>query len=157
MTGLSLLDAAALLFVLFRVGRAYRKSLGESLHGLIALLLLIALFLGFRMAREVRTLFGEAADLMQTIPGMGTKLLVIVGAWYAMRLLRTRSGDWIEKAMPRRLHRRLVPVSEGLRALLLIGLLAWLADGLFSGPPQSAPLLIQGVRLGDAWLVQGLQ
>jgi hypothetical protein len=157
MTGLSLLDAVAVLFVLYRIGRANSRSLGESLHALIALLLLVALFLGFRMAREVRALLGEAADLLQTIPGLGSKLLIIVGAWYLMRLLRTRSGNWMEQAVPRRLHRRLTPLSEGLRALLLVGLLAWVTAGLFSGPPQSVPLLVQGVRLGDAWVLRFLQ
>jgi hypothetical protein len=157
MTGLSLLDAAAVLFVLYRVGRANGRSLGESLHALIALLLLIALFLGFRMAREVRALLGETVDLLQTIPGLGSKVLIIVGAWYLTHLLRTRSGNWMERAVPRHLHRRLTPFSEGLRALLLVGFLAWLTSGLFSGPPQSTPLLVQGVRLGDAWMLEFLQ
>jgi hypothetical protein len=157
MTGHSLLDAAAGLFVLYRVGRANSRSLGESLHALIALLLLVALFLGFRMAREVRALLGEAADMLQAIPGLGSKVLVIVGAWFLMRLLRTRSGNWMEKTVPRRLHRRLTPLSEGLRALLLVGFLAWLTSGLFSGPPRSAPLLVQGVRLGEAWVLPFLQ
>lgn len=154
MTGLSVLDAAALLFVLYRIGRATGRSLGESLHSLIGLLLLIGLFLGFRMARELRLLLGEAADLLQALPGLGTKLLVIIGAWYLMRLLRTRSGDWIEHRVSRRFHRRLVPIAEGLRALLLVGFLAWLGEGLFGEPPQTAPMLIQGARAGDAWVMQ---
>ena len=74
MVGLSLLDAAALLFVVFRIVRARTRSLGESLHALIALLLLIGLFLGFRMTRELRAVLSEAADLLQAIPGLGTVL-----------------------------------------------------------------------------------
>jgi hypothetical protein len=157
MTGLSLIDALALLFVVFQIVRASRRSLGESLHALIALTLLVGLFLGFRMAREIRALLGEAADLLQAIPGLGTKLLVIVGAWYLMRLLRTRSGDWLEGAVPKRAHRRLIPISEGVRALLLVGFLAWLTEGFFSTPPQPRPLLIDAVRSGDAWVMQALQ
>lgn len=152
MPDLALLDAVVLLFLLYRVGRAGRRTLGESLHALVSLLLLVALFLGFRMAREVRGLLGGMADTMQAIPGLGTKLLVIVAAWYLMRLLRERSGHWIGRSIPESAHRRLLPVSEGLRALLLAGFLVWLAEGWFDKPPAPAPLAVELVRDGDRWL-----
>lgn len=157
MIGPSLLDAFALLFVVYRIARANGRPLGESLHTLLALMLVVGLFLGFRMTREVRAVLGEAVDLLQAIPGLGTKLLVIVGAWLLLRLLRRRSGEWLENAIPRRLQARILPVTEGVRAVLLAGLIAWLAEGFFDGPPQTAPKLVRGVRLGDAWIAQRLQ
>ncbi len=154
MTDLALIDAIILLFVLFRIGRAQRTTLGESLHALIALLLLVGLFLGFRMTSELRGLLNGVADLMQAIPGLGSKLLIILGAWYLLRLLRRRSGLWIEAAVPRKLHRRILPVIEGLRAALLAGFLVWLTEGWFDGPRQDTPLIVQGVRIGDAWVAR---
>lgn len=156
-TGLSLVDAVALIFVGYRVARANARPLGESLHGLIALLLLVGLFLGFRMASEMRALVGEAANVMQAIPGFGTKLLVILAAWYLMRRLRTRSGFWIESAIPRRLHAKIVPVVEGLRAALMVGFIAWLAEDLFDQRSPATPWLVQRVRAGDAWIAGLLQ
>lgn len=154
MTDLTLIDAVVLLFVLFRIGRARNTTLGDSLHALIALLLIVALFLGFRMTNELRGLLSGVVDLMQGIPGLGSKLLIIIGAWYLMRLLRRRSGLWIEAAVPRQAHRRILPVIEGLRAALLAGFLVWLAEGWFDGPPQDTPLIVHGVRIGDAWVAR---
>lgn len=156
-TGLSLVDAVALVFVGYRVARANARPLGESLHGLIALLLLVGLFLGVRMASEMRALVGEAANVVRAIPGFGTKLLVILAAWYLMRRLRTRSGFWIELAIPRRLHAKIVPVVEGLRAALMVGSIAWLAEDLFDERSPATPWLVQRVRAGDASIAGLLQ
>ena len=134
-----------------------RRPLGDSLHGLIALLLLIGLFLGLRMHRELRGLLGDLADSMQAIPGLGSKLLVVVAAWYLMRLIRRRSGAWIEAGVPRRLHSRITPLSEGPRAILLAGFVLWLAEGWFDGPPWTLPKAVQAVRVGDTWLKSQLQ
>jgi hypothetical protein len=154
MTGLGLIDAAALLFLAVRVGRASHRRLGESVHGMFAWLLLVGLALGFRLASELRQVLGTAADWLQAVPGLGTKLLIIVGAWYIMRLLRTRSGDWIQQAVPARLHGRLLPFTEAGRALLIIGLLAWLVEGLFPDPPSPAPYLVELVRVIDRGLTR---
>jgi len=152
MLNLTLIDALVFLYVLATVVRARGRTLGESLHGLIALLLLIGLFIGLRMTGEIRQLLGGLAQSMQAVPGLGAKLLIIIGAWYLMRLLRKRSGYWIESAIPRRVHARLLPISEGLRALLLAGFVMWLAEGWFDGPPQTTPIVVDAVRAGDAWL-----
>jgi hypothetical protein len=154
MLDLTLIDAFALLYIIYRVARARSRSLGDSLHDLVALLLLIALVIGLRMTSELRQLLDGVAVSMQAVPGLGSKLLVIVGAWYLMRLLRKRSGYWIENAIPRRLHRHLAPVTEGVRALLLVAFLAWLVEGWFDGPRQATPKLVQAVRVVDAWLVE---
>jgi hypothetical protein len=152
MLDLTLIDAIALLYLVFRVVRGRTRSLGDSLHDLIALLLLVALIIGLRMTGELRQLLDGVATSMQAVPGLGSKLLVVVGAWYLMRLLRKRSGYWIEQGIPRRLHRRITPIAEGLRALLLVAFVAWLVEGWFDGPPRAAPKLVQAVRFGDAWI-----
>ncbi|MCP5298413.1 MAG: hypothetical protein H6954_01790 [Chromatiaceae bacterium] len=145
-------DAVALLFVLFAGVRGRRRALGDSLHSLTSLLLLIALFMGFRMTGELRQLLGGLADAMRAVPGLGGKLLIIVAAWYLMRVLRQRSGYWVERAIPFRLHARITPIAEGLRAALLAGFIAWLGEGWFDDPPRDTPLIVQGVRIGDAWV-----
>ncbi|MCB1802108.1 MAG: hypothetical protein KDI82_10520 [Gammaproteobacteria bacterium] len=150
MTELTLLDAAVLAFFALSIVRARTRALGDSLHDMIALLLLIALFMGFRMASELRQVLGGIAEAMRAIPGLGSKLLIIVGAWYLMRLLRKRSGYWIEKTVPRHMHRKITPVSEGLRAALLAGFVVWLAEGWFDGPAHSPPKVVQAVRAGEA-------
>ena len=151
MTELTLTDALVALFVLVRIVGARSRALGESLHGLIALLLLVALFLGFRMTREIRGLLNDLADMMQAVPGLGAKLLIIVAAWYLMRLIRRQSGRLIEAGIPSGWHARLLPLTEGLRAALLAGFVLWLSESWFD-PGHRAPLSVQGVRLGDAWV-----
>jgi hypothetical protein len=157
MLALSLLDAAVLLFIVFRVVRSSSRTLGESLHNLIALLLIVALFLGFRMTREIRGLLSDMADMMQAIPGLGTRVLIIIGAWYLMRLLRQRSAYWIEHAIPSTRHKGITRASEGLRAVLLAGFLLWLAEGWFDRPPARVPVVVEWVRAGDLWLENQLQ
>jgi len=154
MPELALLDAVVILFLLYRIGRARSTMLGDSLHGLLSIVLLIALFLGFRVAREMREVVAGVVDLMQAVPGLGSKLLVIVAAWYLLRLLRERSGYWIQQAVPKKQHPRLLPISEGLRSLLLVGFVLWLAEGWFDKPPAATPLAIDLVRSGDTWLDQ---
>lgn len=149
MLDLTLIDAAALLYVLYSVARARSRSLGDALHDLFALLLLIGLFLGFRAASEMRGVLSEIADMMRTVPGIGSKVLIVIAAWYLLRLLRKRTGYWIEQAVPNGSHRALLPLAEGLRALLLVGFIAWLAEGLFDPPPSPVPKIIEWVRAGD--------
>ena len=62
----ALIDAAIVLFLLYRIGRARSAKLGDSLHSLGSLLLLIALFLGFRIAREMRGLVAGVVDLVRS-------------------------------------------------------------------------------------------
>jgi hypothetical protein len=157
MLDLSLLDAAVLLYVLLLVARSGSRQLGESLHDLIALLLVVGLFLGFRMAREVRGLLSGVAELMQAIPGLGTRILIIVGAWYLMRLIRQQSASWIEQAVPGARRKGLTRISEGSRALLLAGFLVWLAEGLFDEPPATVPAAVTAVRTGEAWVTRWLR
>jgi hypothetical protein len=152
MTELTLLDAAVLVFIVFSVVRGRSRTLGDSLHGLIALLLVIGLFLSFRLASELRLVLGGLGETMRAIPGLGSKLLIIVAAWYLMRLLRRQSGLWIEKVVPSRLHGQITPISEGLRAALLAGFLVWLAEGLFEHAGPGLPKVVHAVRAGDAWL-----
>ena len=152
MLDLTLIDAVAVLYVLYSIARARSRSLGDALHDLLALLLLIGLFLGFRAASEMRGVLNEAADMMRTVPGLGSKILIVVAAWYLLRLLRNRTGYWIEKALPTGSHRALLPLAEGLRALLLVGFIAWLAEGLFDPPPSPAPKIVEWVRAGDRLL-----
>lgn len=154
MLDLTLPDALALLFVSFAVVRSRSRPLGDSLHSLIALLLVIALFMGLRMAGEMRQLLGGLAEAMRAISGLGSRLLVIIGAWYLLRLLRKRSGYWIERAIPGSMHRRITPFSEGLRAALLAGFVAWLAEGWYTNSRQDTPLIVHGVRIGDAWVAR---
>jgi hypothetical protein len=157
MWDLALIDAAVLLYVLLLVARSGSRKLGESLHDLIALLLIMGLFLGFRMAREIRGVLADMAELVQAIPGLGSRLLVIVGAWYLMRLIRQRSAFWIEQAIPGTRHKGLTRISEGVRAVLLAGFLVWLAEGLFDQPPARVPLAVDLVRHGEDWIERMLQ
>jgi hypothetical protein len=157
MWDLSLIDAAVLLYVLLLVARSGSRKLGESLHDLIALVLIVGLFLGFRMAREIRGLLAGMAELMQAIPGLGSRILVIVGAWYLMRLIRQRSAFWIEQTIPGNRHKGLTRISEGIRAALLAGFLVWLAEGLFDEPPAPVPLVVEAVRQGEDWIERMLQ
>ena len=149
MLDLTLIDAAALLYVLYSVARSRSRSLGDALHDLLALLLLVGLFLGFRAASEMRGVISEVAEIMRTVPGLGSKLLIVIAAWYLLRLLRKKTGYWIGQAVPKRLHRALLPLAEGLRAVVLVGFIAWLAEGLFDPPPAQVPALIEWARVGD--------
>ena len=59
----------------------------------LSTILLIGLFFGLRMSRELRGLLADVADLFQVVPGLGSRLLILVGAWYLLRLLRRHSGS----------------------------------------------------------------
>ena len=157
MLDLSLLDAAVLLYLVLLVGRAGSRRLGESLHDLIALVLIVGLFLGFRMAREIRSLLSDLAELMNAIPGLGSRILIIAGTWYLMRLVRQHSASWIEQAVPGTRRKGLTRISEGLRALLFTGFLVWLAEGLFDEPPATVPVAVTAVRTAEDWIEQMLQ
>ena len=151
MLNITLLDAVVVLFVLWRLARGFRRPLGESLHDLIGLLLLLGLFFGFRMAGEIRALLAGTSAWLEIAPSLGAKLLMIVGAWYLLRLLRRRAGGWLEGVLPRRGHRPATIVSEGARALLLVGFLLWLVEGWFEPFGPGIPQSVQAVRLVDAY------
>ncbi len=152
MLELTLLDALAILFVFFRLARSHDKALGDSLHNLIALSLIVALLMGLRLTSEIRDLLGDMAGFINTIPGFGSKLLIVILAWYLMRLLRKRAAYWIEEGVPDALHRPLTRWSETLRALLLVGLVTWLAEGWFAPSGPGSPMVVKAVRQGDAWI-----
>jgi hypothetical protein len=157
MLDLSLIDAGVLLFVAFSVLRGRSRRLGDSLHALIALLLIIGLFLGLRMNREIRDMLGGVAESLNAVPGLGSKLLVVIGAWYLMHLLRQQSGNLIGRAIPTGWHSRIRPLVDGTRAALLAGFLIWLVEGWIDAPPQNLPVAVQAVRAGDNWIRQQLQ
>lgn len=151
MLNITLLDALVVLFVLWRLARGLRRPLGESLHDLIGLLLLLGLFFGFRMAAEIRAVLAGTAAWLDIAPSLGAKLLMIVGAWYLLRLFRRRAGAWLEGILPRRSHRAGSVACEGLRALLLVGFLLWLFEGWFDPFGPDVPQSVQAVRLVDAY------
>ena len=157
MFGLTLPDAAAVLYLVWRVVHARKVGLGDSLHGLLTLVLLIALFLGFRITRELRELLGNLADAMQAIPGLGSKLGVIGGAWYLSRLLREQTAYWIERRVPAHLHRRTTALSEALRAGLLTGFIAWLAQGWYEPATSDVPYIVQALWVSRSWTDDLLQ
>jgi hypothetical protein len=152
MQHLTLLDALAILFILLRIARAGSKSLGESLQALVALTLLAALLFGLRVTDQVRELLSGLAGFMQSVPGLGSRMLIVVAAWYLMRLVRKRLGDALQSVTPERWHRRLTLFSEGLRALLLAALLIWLVEPWLapSGPGTARSVL--AVRAADRWI-----
>ena len=152
MLNISLLDAIAVVFIAFRLLRANRRNLGNSLHSLISISLLGVLLLGFRIASQLRGALGRIADFMSTVPGLGSKVLIILLAWYLIHLLRKKIAYWLEAALPESSHKTVTFISELLRTLILIILIAWLTENWFS-PNNDAPLIIQWVRLGDYWLL----
>ncbi|MCU7959722.1 MAG: hypothetical protein KZQ58_06925 [gamma proteobacterium symbiont of Bathyaustriella thionipta] len=152
MLNISLLDAIALVFIALRLLRAGRKNLGESLHSLITISLLAALLLGFRVASQLRGALSSMADFMSAVPGLGSKLLIILLAWYLIHILRKKIAYWLEAALPKSTHETITFISELLRTLILIILIAWLTENWF-GPQQDAPLIVQWVRMGDDWLL----
>ena len=141
-----MLDFLILIFLVLRVRAASRKKLGEALHALLSLMLLVGLFLGFRVTDEVRYLLNELADAVALASGLGWKLALLVAAWYAMRLLRKRAGYWLEAAMPEGWGKPVTLASEALRSLLLMGFLVWLAESWFA-EGGDAPYSVQCVRL----------
>lgn len=149
---LTLFDALVILFVLLRVARARGKSLGESLQKLIALTLLAALLLGLRVTSRVRDLLSGLAGFLESVPGLGSRLLIVVAAWYLMRLVRERLGGALESIAPQRWRTPIALFSEGLRALLLAALLIWLAEPWLgaSGPGTARSVL--AVRAADHWV-----
>lgn len=152
MAELTLLDALIVLFILFKVSRAGQVELGNTLHGLIALLLLIALFLGLRVNGQVRDVLGGLAGFMDAVPGIGSKLLLILAAWFVMRTIRERLGHFLEGLTPQNARRPLTYFAEGLRTLLLVGFILWIVEPWLapSGPGTSRAVFL--VRSGDAWV-----
>lgn len=157
MAELTLLDAAIVLFILFKVSRAGQAELGNVLHAVVALLLLIALLLGLRLNGQLRDVLGGLAGLMEAVPGIGSKLLVILAAWFAMRLVREKLGHFLESLTPQKARRPLTFFAEGLRTLLLVGFILWIVEPWLapSGPGTSRAVLM--VRTGDAWVARLLR
>lgn len=144
---LTLIDALIIIFILFKALKPAKVSLGSSIHGLIAVSLIIALILGLRLNAEMRDLLSGIANYMDVIPGLGSKLLIILASWYLMRLIRDRLGTWIEAAVP---EQNLAPVTrytEVIRSVLLISLILWIIEGFFD---DNVPLSVQGVRYIDS-------
>lgn len=129
--------------------KSRQKPLGDSLHGLISLSLIAALLIGFRLASQTRELLTDISQALHTIPGLGSKLLIIVLAWYLMRLIRKRLGYWIEHSIPSRFHKQITVISEILRTLLLISLLIWIFEGWFADYGPDLPLSVQIIRQLD--------
>jgi hypothetical protein len=148
---LTLLDALIILFVLFKTFKPPSVSLGDSLHGLISILLIIALILGLKINNEMRGLVAGVADMMSIIPGLGSKLLVIIAAWYVMRLIRKKLGYWIEGIIPKIKHQPITRISEVIRAVLLVALLLWVFEGFFETDADT-PIAVYGVRALDQWV-----
>lgn len=156
MTHLSLLDALVLLFLAWRISRAGKLGLGNSLHGLIALILIVALFLGLRIAAGLRELLSDMAGFINTVPGLGSRLLIVLAAWYLMRLLRERLGEWLESLTPPSRRVGLARLSEALRAVLLCALLIWLIEGWLAPTGPDTGLAVSWVRAADVWVVENL-
>ncbi|NNJ92198.1 MAG: hypothetical protein HKP55_11020 [Gammaproteobacteria bacterium] len=148
---LTLLDALIILFVLFKTFKPPSVSLGDSLHGLISIVLIIALILGLKLNTEMRGLVAGVADMMSIIPGLGSKLLVIIAAWYVMRLIRKKLGYWIEGIIPKTKHKAITRISEVIRSVLLVALLLWVFEGFFETSADT-PVAVNGVRALDYWV-----
>lgn len=125
---------------------ASKRTLGDALHDLISLTLIIGLFIGFRLSGEVRALLGNLADAIAIIPGLGSRLLLIIIAWIIMRIIRKRVSYWIEDSLPQRTRQSATFYVEGFRALLFSAFILWLTDSWFSTDPAQAPLSVQAVR-----------
>jgi len=157
MTDPSLIDAIVILFIAFKITRANSVSLGDSLHGLIAILLILSLLMGLQLASQLKGVLTGMAEFLQTIPGLGAKLLIAVGAWYLMRFIRTKLGYWLESVIPNKSHKPTTFGSEGFRALLLAVLVIWLFKGWFSDNPNESPTIVNLVRSGDAWFAENFK
>jgi len=152
MTELSLLDAIIILFILFKVSRAGQASLGNTLHSLIALSLLVALFLGLRLSSQLREALGGLSGFAEAVPGLGSRVLIIVLAWYLMRMIRERLGQFLEDLTPQPWRRKLTYVAEGLRTALLAAFILWIVEPWLA-PNESQPShAVMMVRAGDAWV-----
>ena len=152
---LTLLDALIILFVVFKTFKPNTVSLGDSLHGLISILLIIALILGLKLNSEMRGIVAGVTDMMSLIPGLGSKLLVIVVAWFLMKLIRKKLGYWIESMIPQNRHKSISRISEVTRAILLVALLLWVFEGFFEAGADT-PVAVTGVRALDHWVSYGI-
>lgn len=157
MLDLSLIDAIAILFIGFKISRAHSVSLGDSLHGLIAILLILSLLMGLQLASQLKGVLTGMAEFLQTIPGLGTKLLIAVGTWYLMRFIRTKLGYWLESVIPNESHKPITYSSETLRAAFLVVLVVWLFKGWFPENPNESPAIVNLIRSGDTWIAENLK
>lgn len=154
MTELTLLDALIILFVLLRMTRIRQAELGESLHQLIALLLIVALFLGMRLGAQMRDLVSGVAGIFESVPGLGSRILIILLAWYLMRLIRTRLGHALESIIPIRAHRPITWVSETARALLLAGFIVWIIEPWLGDDAPNSSQAVKVIRAADQWIAE---
>lgn len=157
MTELSLLDAIIILFLLFKVSRAGQLGLGNTLHSLIALSLLAALLLGLRLSSELRDLVGGLAGFADAVPGIGSRLLIIILAWYLMRLIRERLGELLESLTPERWRKPLTYLAEGLRAALLVGIVLWIVEPWLAPPASQPSQAVNMVRAADHWVERQIE
>lgn len=157
MLDLSLIDIAFIMFIIFKITRANSASLGDSLHGLIAILLILSLLMGLQLGAELKGALTGLAEFLQTIPGLGIKLLIAIATWYLMRFIRTKLGYWLESVIPTTSHRTITYVSEAFRALLLAFLVVWLFKGWFSTDPGENPNIVNYVRKVDTWFAENIR
>ena len=146
-----MLDGLFLGFVVFRTVRAGGRVLARSLHGLVSLVLLVSLFLGLQLDARLRDLLAGIVSPADAAPGLGGRLLVVAGAWYLMRLARTRLGGLLEAAVPARRQRPTLFTIEALRASLLAALVVWIMEPLFEANHPGTPVSVRTVRIVDNW------
>ena len=92
-----MLDMLVAAYIGFRTLRAGGRELGRALHGLVSLSLLIALFRGLRLDARLRDLLKGIVAVADAAPGLGSGLLILLGAWYLMRLVRNHLGTILER------------------------------------------------------------
>ncbi len=145
MNKLALLDLVILVFVALRTIRARYRSVGDSLHGLIGLLLLLGLLMGARMDHWLKHALTNAADKLGLPPGLGLSLLLIVAVWLLMRVLRHNLAGWLQSLIPPRLAKAVTITSELCKALLVSVLMVTVLQWFY--PQQGAlPLVIIWIR-----------
>lgn len=144
---LTWLDVLLLLLLIWRVKAAASKRLGDSLSELFALLLLVGLFLGFRMAGELRELLGDLAQGVDWQTGIGGKLLIVLLAWVLLQVLRRRLGYWLEALVPELFQGPVTLLSEVVRTVLQVWILVWLLGAWYGDevnkPEEQVPMVVR--------------
>lgn len=139
------LDLGLLVFIGWRTLSGRSRSVGDSLHGLIALLLLYGLLLGARLDHWLKHALAGLASSLGIPPGPGLSLALMLGVWVLMRLLRRRMSGVLQRWIPLRLARSVVLVSELGKAVMVAGLLVYVLQWFY---PESGrlPLAVSLVR-----------
>lgn len=143
MPALGLLDAFVIFFLWIKVKRAKKRSLGDSLHDLIALILIISLFWGFGLAASIRRLTYGVADNLNLLSGLGSRLLLIIAAWYVLHFFKHKMAYVIENMIPEQKHQRLSLMLAFLSGLLLSIFILWFFQSWFG---QEAGILLYWIR-----------